>query len=134
MAIEVTTDERVTVRDVTADVAQAVPENVVNGVCTVFVPHTTAGVVVNEAERRLLSDVEHALERLVPSGEGYDHDAIDDNADAHLRAMLLGESVSVPVEDGELALGTWQSVLFVEGDGPRTRRIEVVTTPGENTG
>ena len=134
MAVEITTDARVAVRDVTADVAQAVPEKVANGVCTVFVPHTTAGVVVNEAERRLLADVEQALERLVPSGEGYDHDSIDDNADAHLRAMLLGESVTVPVEDGELALGTWQSVLFVECDGPRTRRIEVVTTPAETAG
>lgn len=65
----------------------------------------------------------------MPSGEGYGHDEIDDNADAHLRAMLLGESVSVPVVDGDLALGTWQSVLVVDCDGPRTRSIEVVVTP-----
>ena len=115
--------------DVTADVREAVPEAVERGVCLVFVPHTTAGVVVNESERRLLSDVERAVERLVPRGAGYDHDAVDDNADAHMRAMLLGESVSVPVVDGDLALGTWQSVPLVECDGPRTRSLEVTVTP-----
>jgi secondary thiamine-phosphate synthase enzyme len=110
-------------------VAAAVPDGLDAGVCTVFVPHTTAGVVVNENESRLLSDVERLLAELAPRGDDYDHDAIDDNADAHLRATLLGSSVSIPVEDGELALGTWQSVLFAECDGPRTRRLEVTTTP-----
>jgi secondary thiamine-phosphate synthase enzyme len=131
MSIQVKTEERVTVRDVTAEVSETIPEDVVDGVCTVFVPHTTAGVVVNEAEGRLLSDVEDALERLVPREREYDHDSIDDNAAAHLRAMLLGESVSVPIASGELALGTWQSILFVECDGPRTRSLEVVTAPSE---
>ncbi|QCC49210.1 secondary thiamine-phosphate synthase enzyme YjbQ [Halobellus limi] len=131
MSIQVKTEERVTVCDVTAEVSETVPEDVVDGVCTVFVPHTTAGVVVNEAEGRLLSDVEDALERLVPREREYDHDSIDDNAAAHLRAMLLGESVSVPIASGELALGTWQSILFVECDGPRTRSLEVVTAPAE---
>ncbi|WP_435101340.1 secondary thiamine-phosphate synthase enzyme YjbQ [Halarchaeum sp. P4] len=64
-----------------------------------------------------------------PHDEQYAHDRIDDNADAHLRAMLLGESVSVPVSDGELDLGTWQSVLFVECDGPRTRSVTVTVAP-----
>lgn len=129
MSIEVDTTDRVDVVDVTAAVREAVGDDVERGVCTVFVRHTTAGVIVTEHERRLLADVERALERLVPSGEGYGHDEIDDNADAHLRAMLLGESVSVPVVDGDLALGTWQSVLVVDCDGPRTRSIEVVVTP-----
>lgn len=129
MSIRVDTTERIDVVDVTSDVAGAIPAAYDRGVCTVFVPHTTAGVVVNEREARLLSDIEEALERLVPRDEAYDHDAIDDNADAHLRAMLLGESVSVPVVDGDLALGTWQSILFVECDGPRTRSLEVTVTP-----
>ncbi|MBX0323179.1 secondary thiamine-phosphate synthase enzyme YjbQ [Halomicroarcula sp. F13] len=128
MRLQIDTDERVTVVDVTDDVAEAVPEDVEAGVCTVFVRHTTAGVCVNEAEQRLLTDVENALERLVPTDGGYDHDRLDGNADAHLRAMLLGSSVSVPVRDGDLALGTWQSVLFVECDGPRTRAVDVTVT------
>ncbi|MFA1611815.1 secondary thiamine-phosphate synthase enzyme YjbQ [Halobellus rubicundus] len=128
MSFQVETGERVDVRDVTAEVAAAVPADVERGVCTVFVPHTTAGVVVNENESRLRADLTRALDSIVPRGDGYEHDAIDDNADAHLRAMLLGESVSIPVADGSLDLGTWQSVLFVESDGPRTRSVEVVTT------
>lgn len=130
MAIEIRTSDRVDIVDVTAEVGAAVPDDVASGVCTIFVPHTTAGVVVNEAEGRLLSDVEEMLEAVVPHDEQYDHDQIDDNADAHLRALLLGESVSVPVEDGDLALGTWQSILFVECDGPRTRSLRVETVDG----
>ena len=129
MTIEVETTNRLDVVDVTDAVAGELPDDADRGLCTVFVPHTTAGVVVNEDERRLLADVERALDRLVPRGEGYAHDEVDDNADAHLRAMLLGEHVSVPVVDGSLALGTWQSVLFVECDGPRTRTLEVTVTP-----
>lgn len=122
---EVQTDSRTDVVDVTDRVAAEVPDDVASGLCTVFVRHTTAGVVVQEAESGLLADIEDFVEGLVPGDGDYRHDRIDDNADAHLRATLLGESVSVPVEDGELALGTWQSVLFVECDGPRTRRVDV---------
>ena len=131
MPIEVRTAERVDVVDVTSDVAEAVPPGMERGICTAFVRHTTAGVVVNEHDSRLLADVERALERLVPRDAEYDHNAVDDNADAHIRAMLLGGSVSVPVVDGELDLGTWQSVLLVECDGPRTRSLEVMTTATE---
>ena len=128
MQLDVRTSERVDVVDVTDRVAEAVPADLESGTCTVFVPHTTAGVVVNENERRLLSDLEDVLESLVPRDESYGHDSIDDNADAHLRATLLGESVTVPIADGELALGTWQSVLFVDCDGPRKRQLQVVVT------
>ena len=128
VTVKVHTDARVDVVDVTDAVAAAVPAGVERGVCTAFVPHTTAGVIVNEAESGLLADLEAALERLVPRDDGYEHDRVDDNADAHLRATLLGSSVSVPVESGALALGTWQSVLLVECDGPRTRTLDVTTT------
>lgn len=129
MSIQVDTVERIDIVDVTSDVTEVIPAGFDRGVCTTFVPHTTAGVIVNEHENRLLSDIERALERLVPREEAYDHNEIDDNADAHLRAMLLGESISIPVLDGALALGTWQSILFVECDGPRTRSLEVMATP-----
>ncbi|XVH33703.1 secondary thiamine-phosphate synthase enzyme YjbQ (plasmid) [Haloferacaceae archaeon DSL9] len=125
MLINVQTSERVDIVDVTADVRASLPAEVERGICTVYVPHTTAGVVVNEREERLLSDIENALEQLAPRDREYGHNAIDDNADAHVRAMLLGESVAIPIEAGDLALGTWQSVLFVECDGPRTRQLRV---------
>jgi len=122
--IEVSTDERLTVVDITDQVSDAVPQDA-TGTCTVFVRHTTAGVSVNEAEPRLLGDIERALADIVPE-EGWDHDRLDGNADAHLRSMLLGRSVTVPVVDGELDVGTWQSVLLVECDGPRTRTVTVI--------
>ena len=123
---EVSTGERVEVIDVTRRVDEALPDDA-DGTATVFVPHTTAGVTINEAESGLFGDVETALARLVPEDDDYAHDRIDDNADAHLRSMLVGSSVTVPVADGSPELGTWQSVLFVECDGPRTRRVRVVT-------
>ena len=127
MAFSVRTDARLDVVDVTADVAAALPDDAGDGVATVFVEHTTAGVAVNEAESNLLSDVRTYLSDLVPD-EGWDHDRLDGNADAHLRALVLGPSETVPVEDGELALGRWQSVLLIECDGPRERSVRVVYT------
>lgn len=123
----VETEERTEAVDITDRVADEIPDDA-TGVCTVFVRHTTAGVVVQEAESGLLEDIEAFAEDLAPSDGGYRHDRIDDNADAHLRATVLGESVSVPVEEGELATGTWQSILFVECDGPRTRKVDVRVT------
>jgi secondary thiamine-phosphate synthase enzyme len=122
-SIEVSTDERVTTVELTDRVEAAVPETA-TGTCTVFVEHTTAGLSINEAEPRLREDIERALTELVPES-GWAHDEIDDNADAHLRSMLLGRSVTVPVTEGSLDLGTWQSILLVECDGPRTRTVSV---------
>jgi secondary thiamine-phosphate synthase enzyme len=130
MAIEVSTTERIDIVDITTEVAEAIPSDVSTGVCLVFVPHTTAGVVFNENERRLLNDITRAVDNLVPADEDYEHDAIDDNAVAHLQATVLGQSVTIPVVEGELDLGRWQSVLFVECDGPRTRRVSVTVIDG----
>jgi secondary thiamine-phosphate synthase enzyme len=120
---EVTTDARLTAVDVTDRVDAALPPDA-DGVATAFVRHTTASLVVNEAEERLLADVAAMLDDLVPD-EGWRHDEIDDNADAHLRTLLLGPDVTLPVTDGALDLGTWQSVLLVECDGPRRRTVTV---------
>ena len=121
--LTVETDDRTTVVDITDRVAEALPADA-DGICTVFVRHTTAGVIVNENERRLREDLADALDKLVPD-ERWSHDALDGNADSHVRAMLVGASETIPVENGELQLGRWQSVLFVECDGPRTRTVDV---------
>jgi secondary thiamine-phosphate synthase enzyme len=126
MAFSVETESRLTTVDVTDRIAAAVPDDLESGTCTAFVEHTTAGLVVQENESRLRGDLESFLRDLVPD-EGHAHDELDGNADSHLRAALIGPDVTVPVEDGELALGTWQSVLFVECDGPRTRTVSVTT-------
>jgi secondary thiamine-phosphate synthase enzyme len=122
-SFEISTDDRISVVDVTDRVEDCLPADAA-GTATVFVQHTTAGVTVNESERRLLGDFESALSDLVPDS-GWDHDRIDDNADAHVRSLLVGPDATVPVVDGSLQLGTWQSVLFVECDGPRTRTVQV---------
>ena len=121
--LSLTTDERLQVIDITDSVRRAVPDDA-DGTVTVFSQHTTTGVTVNEAESRLLEDIEEFLARLV-GDEGWAHDEIDDNADSHLRASLLGPSETIPVVDGALQLGTWQSVLLVECDGPRQRNVVV---------
>jgi len=123
MKFTVSTDARLDVVDVTDRVAAAVDGT---GTATVFVDHTTAGVVVNEAEPRLLEDMRTFLANLVPD-EGWEHDELDGNADSHLRALLLGPSETIPVVDGDLSLGRWQSVLLVECDGPRERTVRVVS-------
>lgn len=123
-SFQLSTDRRIAVEDITAEVSAAVPDGY-TGTLTVFSKHTTAGIAVNEAESRLLSDFETALRDLVPDSE-WEHDEIDDNADSHVRSLLVGASETIPVVDGSLELGTWQSVLFVECDGPRTRTVEVI--------
>jgi secondary thiamine-phosphate synthase enzyme len=125
-SFNVETETQTEVIDITDSVRSAVPDGA-TGVCTVFVRHTTAGVVVNEGEPNLIEDIEDFLREVVPD-DGHAHDALDGNADSHLRATLVGSDVSVPVEDGEPALGKWQSVLFVECDGPRTREVVVETS------
>ena len=95
---------------------------ILNGAVTIFVPHTTAGIMINEnADPDVLTDIELALERIVPWNGNYRHG--EGNAAAHVKASLLGTSVQVPVEKGRLCLGTWQSIFFCEFDGPRQRKI-----------
>lgn len=93
-----------------------------DGLITVFVPHTTAGVTINEnADPDVLTDLENVWERMVPWENGYRH--LEGNTAAHMKATLTGSSATIFVENGTLALGTWQSIYFCEFDGPRTRRI-----------
>jgi len=124
MAFEVATTAAIDVVDITDQVSATLPDEF-TGSCTVFVPHTTAGITINENESGLLADIEEMLRTVVADGEDYEHDRIDDNASAHLRSILLGSDVTVPVTNGSLALGTWQSILMVEADGPRKRRVLV---------
>lgn len=129
--MDVTTDARVDIVDLTDRVEASIPMDVDAGICTISVRHTTAGLIVNEAEAGLLEDIQHWLETVVDLTEAYRHDRIDDNAAAHLRSILLGASVAVPVTAGSLDLGTWQRILLVESDGPRTRTVQVHLTAAD---
>jgi secondary thiamine-phosphate synthase enzyme len=122
--IELRTTARRQMVDVTSRVQQELSAaDVTEGVCTVFVPHTTAAVVINEnADPDVVRDLLAAYEALVPEVR-FAH--AEGNSDAHLLSSVIGPSVSVLVEQGRLRLGTWQSIFFVELDGPRTRKLWV---------
>lgn len=94
------------------------------GVCIVYVPHTTAGITINEdADPDVIGDIGRYLDRLVPETGEFRH--IEGNSPAHIKSSLVGHSVTVPVEDGKLLLGRWQGIFFCEFDGPRSRQVIV---------
>jgi secondary thiamine-phosphate synthase enzyme len=124
--IRIKTGQTQEVRDITREVADVVARaGVAEGLCTVFVRHSTAAIIVNEnADPGFRADVVTALDRLFPPGI-WQHDKVDDNGAAHLKATVLGPSESVPIHAGRLRLGTWQGLALVECDGPREREIVV---------
>ena len=120
--IEVRTRARRELVDVTRQVAAAARETGGDGAWLVFVPHTTAGVTINEgADPAVAGDVLMAFEAVVPEDQRWEH--AEGNSPAHVLTTLVGSSVLVAVEDGELALGTWQSIFLCEFDGPRSRKV-----------
>jgi len=123
--ITVKTNSRTEFLDITASVQETARQaGIADGVITVFVPHTTAGVTINEnADPDVTADMEKALDRMIPWSAGYRHS--EGNSAAHVKASLVGSSVTIPVHEGRLALGTWQAVYFCEFDGPRTRKVRI---------
>ncbi len=121
------TKGEIDVLDVTEYVTSAVAESkLVSGVATVFTSEETCGLVIMEYEHSLMQDLKQVISKLVPRADGYSHNTIDDDAHSHLRSTLLGSSLSVPFVNGNLALGAWQQVLFLElGKRPSTRKILV---------
>lgn len=111
--------------DITEMVQEVIKEaGVMKGVCFLYVPHTTAGIIINEgADPSVQRDIQNALSRLIPHEMSYFHR--EGNADAHIKSTLVGTSLNVIIDEGKLLLGTWQSVFFCEFDGPRHRRIAV---------
>jgi secondary thiamine-phosphate synthase enzyme len=124
--MDIQTKTRTELIDITDRVRATVKENgIKDGICLISTRHTTASIIVNENERGLRTDILDMLERFVPEKKNYAHNSIDNNADSHLRAVLLGMSQTIQVEDGHLVLGTWQSIFFVELDGPRNRTVNI---------
>lgn len=121
--IEINTGKHTEFIDITGSVQAALKDlDLREGAVTIFVPHTTAGITINEnADPDVLADIELSLERIVPWKGSYRHG--EGNAAAHVKASLLGSSVRVPVEKGRLRLGTWQGIFFCEFDGPRQRKV-----------
>jgi secondary thiamine-phosphate synthase enzyme len=129
--LRVKTNRRTQFVDITREVEQAVRESAVkSGICYVYVPHTTAGVAINEhADPDVASDVEGIFDRLIPHKGPYRH--AEGNTDSHMKAILAGTSQTILIENGKLALGTWQGIFLCEFDGPRQRTvlIKIVSDP-----
>ena len=127
--ITVRTERRTQLLDVTAAVAKLVQDaSVQSGVCYLYVPHTTAGVLINEnADPDVAADIESALARLVPKDAGYRH--AEGNSDAHIKASLVGTSATIFITGGQLELGRWQGIFFCEFDGPRARYLRIKILP-----
>jgi len=111
--------------EITRDIEEAIQsEGIDNGVCMLFVPHTTAGITINEsADPSVKSDILMVLNKMVPWNEAYRH--LEGNSPAHIKSSMIGISEVIAVEGGRLKLGTWQGVFFCEFDGPRTRKVHV---------
>ncbi len=123
--LEIGTSSRTQALDVTDRVESAVRGSKVDeGICVICVPHTTAGIMINEgADPDVVEDIMAKLEKLVPWGNSYRH--AEGNSAAHIKSSLLGHSVTLAIRDGRLSLGTWQAIFFCEFDGPRRRRLEI---------
>jgi secondary thiamine-phosphate synthase enzyme len=124
---EVQTERKTQALDITASVRAAIADAGKGAAALVYVPHTTAGLIVQEhADPAVARDFARALERVVGDDWGWEHvEAGEENAPSHVRAALTATSLVVPLRDGELALGTWQGIFFCEFDGPRTRKVLV---------
>jgi secondary thiamine-phosphate synthase enzyme len=113
--------------EITQDVREHIPKDF-NGIVTIFVPHTTAGITINEnADPDVVTDMITTLNTLVPNDPNCKH--LEGNSDSHVKASLMGSSVQVIVENGNLVLGTWQGIYFCEFDGPRDRSVLVYFLP-----
>lgn len=130
--IRVKSGSRIELIDISSEVREIISSfGIKNGVCRLYVPHTTAAVTINEAaDPSVASDIERTLAKLVPEGDrSYHH--TEGNSDAHIKSSMIGITEEIFVEGGNLVLGTWQGIFFCEFDGPRTRRVLITMIPLE---
>lgn len=127
--ITVRTTRRTELKNVTAEIESLVRDSAIDsGVCHLYVPHTTAGVILNEGyDPDVARDMEGAFDRLVPDSPLFKH--AEGNSDSHIKTALVGSSETIFIEKGRLALGRWQVIFFAEFDGPRTRELRVKLVP-----
>lgn len=128
--INIKTNRRFELVDITSDINNVIKEAATtDGIAFIFIPHTTAGIIINEhADPSVKTDILSQLSKLVPDNGHYQH--LEGNADAHIKSALVGNSISVIIEDGRLVLGTWQGIFFAEFDGPRRRKALIKIIKG----
>ncbi|HDD43335.1 MAG TPA: YjbQ family protein [Candidatus Desulfofervidus auxilii] len=128
--ISLNTTKRTQFIDITNKIAEVIRRiGIKNGLCIVYVPHTTAGVTINEnADPSVAEDILNILNQIVPWQANYKH--LEGNSPAHIKASIIGSSVLVIIENGHLVLGTWQGIFFAEFDGPRSRKVFIKCIEG----
>lgn len=120
-SFQVKTSKKVEVVDITSHVSSRIKSG---SLCVLFTPHTTAAITINEFEPLIKDDMERFYSFIIRE-KNWKHNSIDSNAEAHLLSSLIKPSISIPIKDGSLALGTWQKILFIELDGPRNRTVQM---------
>jgi secondary thiamine-phosphate synthase enzyme len=127
--LAIKTSRRTELRNITREVAEVVARHgAISGVCHVYVPHTTAGITINEgADPDVARDIEMTFDRMVPRDVGYRH--AEGNSDSHVKTAMVGTSQTVLVENGRMLLGRWQAIYLCEFDGPRSREVLVRVVP-----
>jgi len=129
--LELETSKRVQIIDISRNIDAALAESGLRkGLVNIYSKHSTSAIFINENESGLLEDYQNLIQTLIPTGNNYKHDRIDNNADSHLGSFIIGNNETIPFENGSMDLGTWQSVFFLDMDGPRNRRI-TITIMGE---
>ena len=124
--LELETTDKVEIVEITSNINAAIAESGIRkGFVNIYSKHSTSGVFINENESGLLDDFMDAIQLIVPTNGNFQHNRIDNNADSHLRSFLIGCNETIPFEEAKMSLGTWQSVFFLEFDGPRTRHIKI---------
>lgn len=123
--LNIKTGARTEFKDISSQIQKVIRESgIEKGICYIYVPHTTAGIIINEgADPSVQRDIQKTLEKLIPFKGDYSH--AEGNSPAHIKSVLTGTSQSIIIDGGKLLLGTWQSVFFCEFDGPRSRRVIV---------
>ena len=128
-SLKINTERNFEIIDITSKINELI--DIDEGIISIFSKHSTSAIVVNENESGLLKDLEFTLNNLITDKYSYSHDRIDNNAKSHLKSFLLSSSECLPIKNGKLDLGTWQSVFFIELDGPRRARTVTLTMVGE---
>ena len=128
-SFNINTNKKFEIIDITSQINNLIA--IESGIVSIFSKHSTSAIVVNENEKGLLNDLEFMLYNLVSDKFSYNHDRIDNNARSHLKSFLLSSSESLPIKNKKLDLGTWQSVFFIELDGPRRNRTVTLSMVGE---
>lgn len=128
-SLKINTNKNFEIIDITSQINNLI--DIENGIISIFSRHSTSAIVVNENEQGLLNDLEFTLNNLISDKYSYSHDRIDNNACSHLKSFLLSSSECLPIKNGKVDLGTWQSVFFIELDGPRHNRTITLTIIGD---